>query len=149
MNLKSNKPKQTAKQLIQKMKEDKGIQFKYISAEDAESYLDNHNNYLRTTSYRKNYPKHTKGIHRGKYIGLDFSYLKELSIIDMHFRFLLFKMCSDLEHSLKVQMLKDIEYDNSTDGYDIVVSFLSQHSYIINKLEKTINSPFTKDLFLN
>lgn len=146
MGNKSNKPKQTAQQLVSKMKNEKGISFNYISEADAENYLLNVNNYLRTAAYRKNYQKHTKGINKGKYIGLDFAYLQELSTIDMHFRFIVSKMCLDIEHALKVQMIKDIECDLSTDGYDIVDSFLSQNSYIIGKLEANSASPFTSDL---
>lgn len=140
------KPKQTAQQLITKMKIEKGIQFKYTSEADAENYLTNVNNYLRTAAYRKNYQKYKKGPHRGKYICLDFAYLQELSTIDMHFRFVVSKMCLDIEHDLKVKMLKDIENDATTDGYDIVKSFLSKHTYIIGKLEATSASPFTHDL---
>ena len=64
----------------------------------------------------------------------------------MHFRFLVSKMCLDIEHDLKVRMLKDIETDSTTDGYDIVNIFLSHNSYIIGKLEATSASPFTSDL---
>lgn len=146
MNNKSNKPKQTAHQLIDKMKNEKGISFKYTSESSAENYLTNINNYLRTAAYRKNYQKNKKGINAGKYIYLDFAYLQELSTIDMHFRFIVSKMCLDIEHALKVRMLSDIEIDSSTDGYDIVKDFLSQNNYIIKKLEATSTSPFTSDL---
>lgn len=145
MSNKTDKPKQTAPQLIAKM-QSKGITLKYISEDDAASYLTDKNNYLRTAAYRKNYQKHLKGSNSGKYIDLDFSYLQELSTIDMHFRFLISKMCLDIEHDLKVHMLKDIENDASTDGYDIVTAFLSQYNYIIGKLEATSASPFTSDL---
>ena len=47
------KPKLSASQLIQKMKNEKGITFKYLSKEDAAEYLTNINNYLRTAAYRK------------------------------------------------------------------------------------------------
>lgn len=146
MPYKIDKPKQTAQQLINKMKVEKGIKFKYISEHDAETYLTNVNNYLRTASYRKNYQKYRNGIHKGKYIDLDFSYLQELSTIDMHFRFIVSKMCLDIEHDLKVKMLKDIECNPSTDGYNIVKNFLAQNPYILGKLEATSASPFTSDL---
>ena len=120
MNNKNIKPKQTAHQLIQKMNSEKGISFKYTSKSQAETYLTDVNNYLRTAAYRKNYQKHTKCINTGKYINLDFAYLQELSTIDMHFRFIISKMCLDIEHALKVQILKDIENNPNTDGYDIV-----------------------------
>ena len=146
MENKTDKPKQTAQQLVTKMKNEKGILFKYTSEAEAENYLANVNNYLRTAAYRKNHQKHIKGINNGKYIGLDFAYLQELSTIDMHFRFIVSKMCLDIEHDLKVQMLKHIEHDSSTDGYDIVKNFLAQNTYIINKLEANSTSPFTSDL---
>ena len=142
---KIDKPKQTSEQLIIKMKE-KGITFRFISEEKAIDYLSDRNNYMRTAAYRKNYQKHTTGCNTGKYIDLDFSYLQELSTIDMHFRFLIYKMCSDIEHDLKVQILKDIESNPSTDGYDVVNDFLNQNGYIVGKLEATSASPFTSDL---
>lgn len=145
MSNKIDKPKQTAQQLIVKMK-NKGITFNYITEEKAAEYLTDKNNYLRTAAYRKNFQKYNNGSNIGKYILLDFSYLQELATIDMHFRFLMSKMCSDIEHDLKVQMLKDIETDSTTDGYDIVNIFLSQNNYILGKLEATSASPFTSDL---
>lgn len=145
MSNKTDKPKQTAPQLITQMKNN-GITFKYISDEKAAEYLTDKNNYLRTAAYRKNYQKYNNGPNKGQYINLDFSYLQELSTIDMHFRFLISKMCLDIEHDLKVRMLKDIENDTSTDGYDIVNIFLNQNNYIVSKLEATSVSPFTCDL---
>ena len=146
MENKIDKPKQTAQQLVAKMKDEKGITFNYTTESQAVHYLTDINNYLRTTSYRKNYQKYQKGINIGKYIDLDFAYLQELSTIDMHFRFIVSKMCLDIEHSLKVTLLKDIEMDSSTNGYDIVESFLSENQYIIKKLEANSVSPFISDL---
>lgn len=142
----SHKPKLTAQQLVYKMRDEKGIRFKYTSESDAEVYLAKVNNYLRTAAYRKNYQKNLKGCNKGKYIDLDFAYLQELSTIDMHFRFIISKMCLDIEHALKVSLLNDMENDSTTNGYDLVYQFLSQHNYIIGKLEANSISPFTKDL---
>lgn len=149
MGNKTNKPKQTTEQLVSKMKNQKGITFEYTSEADAINYLINVNNYFRTASYRKNYQKYEKGSNKGKYIDLDFAYLQELSTIDMHFRFIVTKMCLDIEHDLKVKMVKDIENDPTTDGYNIVNDFLSNNSYIVEKIEATSASPFTSDLIHN
>lgn len=146
MKNKYSKPKQTAQQLISKMCDEKGISFHYTSKAEAEYYLENINNYLRTASYRKNYQTYQNGSNRNKYISLDFSYLQELSTLDMHLRFIISKMCLDIEHDLKVKTLKDIEKDPSTDGYDVVRDFLDQNTYIIGKLEANSVSPFTSDL---
>ena len=91
MSNKIDKPKQAAPRLIEKMKS-KGVTFKYSTEEKAAEYLTDKNNYLRTAAYRKNYQKYNNGSNIGKYIDLDFSYLQELSTIDMHFRFL-FQIC--------------------------------------------------------
>lgn len=93
MGNRTDKPKQTAQQLIAKMKNEKGISFKYTSESDAENYLANINNYLRTAAYRKNYQKHTKGINNGKYICLDFAYLQEYLLLICIF-VLLFQKCA-------------------------------------------------------
>ena len=145
MENKEIKPKQSSHQLIAKMK-DKGITFNYCSEAEAEAYLLNINNYFRTASYRKNYTKHSKGIYAGQYINLDFSYLKELSTIDMHLRFLVSKMCLDIEHDLKVQLLKDIEINSKSDGYQIVFDFLNQNPYILTKIAFNSTAPFVSDL---
>jgi len=147
MNNKDRKPKKTAHELILKMRDEKGITFRYTSEKDAETYLDDINNFLRTASYRQNYQKYLNGDHKGKYIDLDFAYLQELSTIDMHFRFIISKMCLDIEHALKVTLVRDISMDSSTDGYDIVDHFLTEYPYIIGKLESISSSPFTGNLF--
>ena len=57
MSNKINKPKKTAAMLVQKMKDELGITFKYADEAEAQVYLSDVNNYLRTASYRKNYQK--------------------------------------------------------------------------------------------
>lgn len=103
---KADKPKLTSRQLVIKMRDEKGISFKYDSEDDAAEYLSDRNNYLRTACYRVSYQKYSAGANTGKYMNLDFAYLKELSVIDMHYRFLVKRMSSDIEHSISVNLLK-------------------------------------------
>lgn len=91
MDNKTNKPKLTSHQLVKKMEIEKGIQFKYTSEAEAENYLSNINNYLRTAAYRKIFNIIETDPNIGKYIHLDFAYLQELSTIDMHFVFIVQK----------------------------------------------------------
>ena len=146
MSNKIDKPKLTPQNLIEKMRDEKGIKFNLISEKEALDFLSNRNNYLRTSCYRAYFPKYQAGKNKGKYINLDFAYLKELSIIDMHYRFLVKKMCSDIEHFLCIQLLNYIDNDPTTDGYDIVEQFLKTHNFVIKNLERTINSPHIGDL---
>lgn len=141
----THKPKLSSQNLIQKMSIEKGITFNYISIDEANNYLENINNYLRIASYRKNYNKLTYGNNSGKYENLDFSYLVELSTIDMHLRFLITKMCLDIEHSLKVGLVSRINA-SSDNGYDFTFNFLSNNDFVIKDLKSKLKSAYVSDL---
>ena len=64
----------------------------------------------------------------------------------MHFRFVVSKMCLDIEHVLKVRIIHDVEIDTSSDGYYEVYNFLNKNQNIISSIEKKITSPFTGNL---
>ncbi len=117
------KPKMTSTQLIEQLKS-KGIKFELFSEADAITFLGNNNNYFKLTSYRKNFPKELNSDGELKYVNLDFAHLVELSRFDMHLRYLLLRMCLDIEHSIKVSYLKLIEDNGKSDGYDVVNEFI-------------------------
>lgn len=144
MAKKDTKPLLTVDKLIEKMKS-KGITFYLMSESAASAYLETRNNFLRAACYRKSFPKSDGG----KYIHLDFAALKELSDIDDNLRYLVLKMSLDLEHALKVAMLRDIETDASTDGYDIVFAFMGRDKHLISKIQATLTSSYTDGLITN
>lgn len=146
MSNRIDKPKESAAALVCKMRDELGVTFRYTTEREAEDYLTDVNNYMRVGSYRKNYQKALRGPDTGKYVHLDFACLQELAVLDMHFRFLVQRMCSDIEHALKVKLIAEIEKDETTDGYDIVKQFLQQNPVIVRKIESTVASPFTTDL---
>lgn len=123
----------------------KNIKFERISEKDAENYLKNNNNYYNLTSYKNNFEKYfVNGIFIDKYIDLDFSYLKDLSIIDHRLRLILFKMIIDIEHYLKIKILNTIESIDEEDGYRIVNRYLEQDFYNVKFPKKVHNSIFKK-----
>lgn len=123
----------------------KNIKFERISEKDAENYLRNNNNYYNLTSYKNNFEKYfVNGIFIDKYIDLDFSYLKDLSIIDHRLRLILFKMIIDIEHYLKIKILNTIEFIDEEDGYRIVNQYLKQDFYNVKFPKKVHNSIFKK-----
>lgn len=141
-----SKPKLSAERLVAKMKNEKGITFEHMSEEDAVDFLKKKNNYYRLAAYRKNYDKRLNGENKGTYIGLDFAYLVDLSIIDMHLRNMIFQMCLDVEHDLKVQLLNDITVNPDEDGYNIVVSFISNNEFLKEEIYKKRFSTYVGDL---
>lgn len=141
-----SKPKLSAERLVAKMKNEKGITFEHMSEEDAVDFLKRKNNYYRLAAYRKNYDKRLNGENKGTYIGLDFAYLVDLSIIDMHLRNMIFQMCLDVEHDLKVQLLNDITANPDEDGYDIIISFISDNEFLKEEIYKKRFSTYVGDL---
>ena len=133
------KTKKSSADLIALLKNNKGVLFNIVSEADAISYIKDVNNFLRTASYRKNYRTNSSG----KYIGLEFAYLQELSKIDMYLRNLITQMCIDVEHDLKVSLLADLETNPNEDGYKIVIDFLNDPSnlYIHKNIVQNRNSP--------
>ena len=140
------KPMLTPEQLVAKMRDEKGITFLRMDEAQAAAFLRERNNYFRLASYRKNYDKYLKGTHKGKYIQLDFSELVELSIIDMHLRFILTRMCGDVEHVLKVKLMADIAANENEDGYSIVLEFLEDKRWLTEGFFYERRSTYVGDL---
>ncbi len=146
MSNRSDKPKRAPAELVEMLRDKKGITFDLMSEAEAEIYLSDRNNYLRTASYRKNYEKHETGARAGKYIQLDFAYLAELSKLDMYLRTHLLQMCIDIEHALKVMVISDVESNTLEDGYSIVADFLDENPDVLGSIAQKADSIFTGDL---
>lgn len=135
------KPKLSVHDQVEHLKS-KGVLFTIMSEEEAEDYLRNRNNYFKLAAYRKNYPKNPGGENAGKYIKLEFAYLKDLAIIDMELRYQIVHMALDIEHYVKIDLLQKIEDCQSEDGYQIVEDY--NHSLPIAQQER-----FAKELERN
>lgn len=121
----------------------KNIKFAECSEGEAEKYLRENNNYYNVTAYKNNFPKYQCGDLTGKYIDLDFVYLKDLSIIDYRTRIVLFKMIIDIEHYLKIRILNKVEELENEDGYNIVNLYL-EHDYNDTKYPKRVHDSIRK-----
>jgi len=143
--MKNKKPKLSIDDQIIHLKK-KGITFNILSEDDAKEYLTENNNYFKLTSYRKNFIKYQFGEKIGQYINLDFSYLKDLAIIDMRIRYLFLHLSLDIEHSTKLSLLKKIDLYKE-DGYSIVNEFIdsnneTQKNAIHNELDRNMGNTY-------
>lgn len=103
--MENDKPRLSLDEQIQHLK-GKGILFNIIDEGSAKQYLKYNNNYYKLTSFRKNYDRHPGGENKGKYIRLEFTYLVDMSIIDMRLRYRIVEMALDIEHHMKLQLLR-------------------------------------------
>ena len=130
--VKEQEPKLTVPQIIEYCKNDLGITFDLMSQEKAADFLQKHNYFFRLKQYAEVCQEKTKG---GKYVGIDFGHLVELSTIDMFFRKLMLKMTIDLEHYLKVKIVNECQNNSADDGYLVVQAFLEKNPKIKEGLQ--------------
>lgn len=130
---------------IQHMKT-KGITFNEITEDEARTFLAKHSYYMKVAAYRENYSKCQEGRRQGQYIGLDFAHLKELSTIDMHLRYLIMKMCLDIEHAIKVRLVHLVTENPGEDGYQLVKDFLCANEKVRKQVESHKSSYYCHDL---
>lgn len=131
-------------ELIRHMKS-KNIQFRIMTEEEAKEFIENNTYFYKIYAYRKNYEKY-QGKKSGKYKDLDFAYLKELSTLDMHLRYFIIKMCLDIEHTLKLKLLHDVEENPFDDGYKLVHKFIEKYPRIGEKINKQRTSSYGRDI---
>lgn len=142
------KAKLSIDEQIEYMKNNSGIRFDIISEEEAKDFLTNNTYYFKVKSYAKNYEKYLSGDNIGKYINLEFAYLKEMSTLDMYFRRAIMRLTLDTEHFLKTQLLRDFSSNKLEDGYDIVRELYQKFGYIKKKISRKKKNSACSDLVL-
>jgi len=115
------RPKLTIEQQVEHLK-NKGVAFTLCTEEQAASFLAYSTFFFKVKAFDKDYEINPK---TGKYLNLDFAYLMELSTLDMHLRRLILHATLDLEHYLKVMLIREISENPDEDGYEIVDRFFS------------------------
>ena len=139
------RPKLNYQEQIEHMK-GKGIKFSVMTEEDALHFLESNNYYFKLKAYAKNYDKWFTGPDKDKYKDLEFAYLVELSTLDMQLRYLIIKMCLDIEHFLKIALLKDVNENVQENGYEIVKKFFAFHPDVKEDLNVKKNKSSCKDV---
>ena len=121
----------------------KGIEFNHIDEYEAIKILEYKNYYFKINSFVDNYPKQ-KVNHQNylieRYQEVDFKNLVDLASLDMQLRYIIIKFCLDIEHSVKLKILRSTT-NSGEDGYEIVEDFFN---YV--KLKSKIEKPYDKML---
>lgn len=138
------RPKLSVPEQVQHMKNN-GIRFDLITEKDAEEYLTNNTYFFKLKAYDVLFEKYRIGEKQGQYVNLDFAYLQELSIIDMHLRHFLLKTTVDLEHVIKVRFLRDFN-NSESDGYGVVDQFMTTFPDIKDRILQKRGSSYCDDL---
>ncbi|WP_162103671.1 Abi family protein [Staphylococcus hominis] len=102
------------------------------------------NYYFKLNSYVDNYPKQKVRYQKQlieRYQTVDFKNLVDLASLDMQLRYIIMKFCLDIEHSIKLNIIRNITQNNNEDGYTIVQSFFD---YV--KTTSSIRKPYEKML---
>lgn len=115
-------------QQIEHMKS-KGIRFTIEDEDFARQYLSNNTYFFKLKAYDKLYDKKDD-----TYIGLEFAYLRDLAIIDSLLRRIILRISIDIEHYLKVAMLRDFN-DSEENGYSIIQRYIETYP---NRMEKVL-----------
>ena len=123
----------------------KGICFDIISEADAADYLEHNNYYFKLKAYAKNYAKYQIGEKAGKYVNLEFAYLKDMAIIDMLLRQFIMEASTDIEHAVKVRFLSDFN-SSPDDGYEYVNEYLKAYPDVLETIKKKKGNSYTNDL---
>ncbi|WP_312712102.1 Abi family protein [Proteiniclasticum ruminis] len=111
--------------------ENRGVKFDLCNVKDAMKFLEYNTYYDKIISYSQNFPV----VSENKYYKLDFAHLIELSTIDMHIRRFLMRICLDIEHTLKIQLLRDCNNNETLDDYNIVNSFFVSYPQVKEEID--------------
>ncbi|MDF7640760.1 exonuclease domain-containing protein [Bifidobacterium sp. ESL0784] len=91
-----------------------GVTFEKMDEQRARSFLSANSYFFKIKSYEKNYQR-IPAEQGYQYDGLDFGYLVELSLIDFALSRLVWSLCSNIEHSIKVDFNNRLMGDNDPD----------------------------------
>ncbi|MBQ5921576.1 MAG: hypothetical protein IIW84_11075, partial [Selenomonadaceae bacterium] len=77
-----------------------------------------------------------------EYIDLDFAYLKELSLLDVYLRRVMFPIVMDVEHFAKINLLSSLQKNKREDGYSIVTELFKKQPWLAREIERQ-KAPYT------
>ena len=106
------------------LKDAKGVTFDLVDEGAAVAFLQDKNYFFKLKAFAKNFDKKLSGDgSKGRYVGLDFGHLVELSKLDKVVRDLALDLTLDIEHYLKTRVNRAAMRAHC-DRYDLAESYL-------------------------
>lgn len=96
-----------------------GVGFDICSREDARDFLERRSYFFKLKAFDNLFVRDDGG----KYLDLDFAYLKDVASLDFHIRQFALSMVSEIEHAVKVRFNALLMRRTSEDGYALVADF--------------------------
>ena len=103
------------------------LQKHYIKIDDlskCENYLKNISYFFKMISFVKDFNCNTDNPQI-----YSFDMLKDLSTIDMELRYILLKVCLDIEHAIKTLIIRIVTNNPQENGYDIVQAVINSDKH--------------------
>lgn len=122
----------------------RGVTFSLMDEERARSFLEYSSYYFKVKSYAHNYPRIQDGTSY-RYEGLDFGHLVELSLIDFALSRLVWSLCSNIEHSMKIRFNRLIMDNPPEKASECATEFLRRKRVEHQEPDRHGN-PYTDDL---
>lgn len=133
-----SRPLLTPESLVRHLK-DEGVQFLLMDESQAIHYLTRSTNFFKINTYKKNYvSRRVEGKTLRQFEHLEFAYLRELDHLDRSLRRVCSAMCLDVEHCIKVRLLRLAQETLGEDGYQIVRAFGESLGNGLRSLENEI-----------
>lgn len=137
------KKKLTIPEQVQYMKNHCGITFEISNEEDAEEFLSGSTYFFKVKAFAKDYQKDR---FTGKYINLDFAYLRELSLLDAYLRKDIMSIAVDVEHFLKTSLIKAISENPLEDGYTLMDDYFQTYPKVKEEIRSKSRNSYCHDL---
>lgn len=107
----------------------KDVTFNNMDEDAAIVFLENRSYFFKLKAFAKNYDKRFKDDgSKGKYVGLDFSYLVELFELDKVLRSFVLGLTLDIERNLKVRINRGAMMADNIDSHKLAKNYLDNYA---------------------
>lgn len=141
MDTKSNTKSLMSFRILKEDMDERGIYFTGMSDDEIKKYLYKVNYYFKLASYRKLFDR------VGTKYNIEFQDIIEISFIDDRLKRILLKICLEIEHGIRAQVMAFCASQMQIDAYNMVSEFKACHLESYNQFERNwANNIYHEDM---